>query len=102
MVTSVTISVGWAVSVTTDVIATSVDEVNDNEPKSARDGAPETARPFDKAINISTEPAGWGPNGNQQDLGDVGLDGSKVRRQRNDERMIGNGRQRCEQSEALG
>lgn len=63
VVTSVTINVGWTVSVTTDVIATSVDEVNDAEPRSARDGAPETARPFDKAITISTEPAGWGPKG---------------------------------------
>lgn len=61
VVTSVTISVGWTVSVTTDVSATTVDEVNGSEPTSARDGAPETARPFDKAILISTEPAGWGP-----------------------------------------
>jgi hypothetical protein len=60
VVTSVTIDVGWTVSVTTDMIVTAVDKVNDAEPRSARDGAPETARPFDKAITISTEPAGWG------------------------------------------
>lgn len=59
-----TINVGWTVSVTTDVIATTVVDESDIEPNSAREDTPGMADPdmdgfLDRALSISSEPAGW-------------------------------------------